>query len=205
MNKVVFIGAGGYAESVYDSLEKEKYNLIGFIDDYKKGFHIGKPILGSEIEEIENFRSYLYFISIGDVKARFRWFEKLSELGLETINVIDKTAIISNQVEIGEGNFIGKMAVINVGTTLGNNNMINSMALVEHHCTIKNHTRIATSTVLNGDVVVEDGVYIGSNSCCVGQQKLGSFSVVGAGAVVIGDVDPYTTVVGVPGRILERR
>ena len=33
--KLILIGAGGYAKSVIDSLDKNEYELIGFIDDIK--------------------------------------------------------------------------------------------------------------------------------------------------------------------------
>lgn len=205
MKKVIFVGAGEYAESVYDSMAKEEYDLIGFVDEYKKGYHMGKPILAATIEEVFNFRDYAYFISIGDTEPRKRQFEVVKRLGLETINIIDKTALISDSVKIGTGNFIGKMAVINIGTVIGDNNMVNSKSLIEHHCTIMNHTRIATATVMNGDVVVEDGAYLGSMACCIGQQRLGEFSVIGAGAVVLGDIEPHCTAVGVPAKVIKRR
>ena len=178
MKKVIFVGAGEYAESVYDSMAKEEYDLIGFVDEYKKGYHMGKPILAATIEEVSNFRDYAYF---------------------------DKTALISDSVKIGTGNFIGKMAVINIGTVIGDNNMVNSKSLIEHHCTIMNHTRIATATVMNGDVVVEDGAYLGSMACCIGQQRLGEFSIIGAGAVVLGNIEPHCTAVGVPAKVIKRR
>lgn len=200
MKKVIFVGAGEYAESVYDSMAKEEYDLIGFVDEYKKGYHMGKPILAATIEEVFNFRDYAYFISIGDTEPRKRQFEAVKKLGLETINIIDKTALISDSVKIGTGNFIGKMAVINIGTVIGDNNMVNSKSLIEHHCTIMNHTRIATATVMNGDVVVEDGAYLGSMACCIGQQRLGEFSIIGAGAVVLGNIEPHCTAVGVPAK-----
>lgn len=205
MKKVIFVGAGEYAESVYDSMQKEQFDLVGFVDDIRTGTHIGKPILAAKIEEVPNFREYAYFISIGDTKPRKRLFEEVKSLGLETINIVDRTAMISDSVEIGTGNFIGKMAVVNIGTVIGDNNMINSKSLIEHHCTIKNHTRIATATVMNGDVVVEDGAYLGSMACCIGQQRLGEFSVIGAGAVVLGDIEPHCTAVGVPAKIIKRR
>lgn len=47
MKRVIFVGAGEYAESVYDSMAKEEYDLIGFVDEYKKGYHMGKPILAA--------------------------------------------------------------------------------------------------------------------------------------------------------------
>lgn len=205
MKKVIFVGAGEYAESVYDSMSKKKYDLIGFVDDIKTGSHMGRPIIASRIEQVPNFREYAYFISIGDTEPRKRLFEEVKRLGLETINIIDKTAMIASSVSIGTGNFIGKMAIVNIGTVIGDNNMVNSKALIEHHCTIKNHTRIATSTVMNGDVVVEDGAYLGSMACCIGQQRLGEFSVIGAGAVVLGDIEPHCTAVGVPAKVIKRR
>lgn len=205
MKKVIFVGAGEYAESVYDSMPKEQYDLIGFVDDEKRGYHIGKPILASRIEQVPNFKEYAYFISIGDTVPRKRLFEEVKRLSLETINIVDRTAIISDSVEIGTGNFIGKMTIINIGTVIGDNNMINSKSLIEHHCKIMNHTRIATATAMNGDVVVEDGAYLGSMACCIGQQRLGAFSIVGAGAVVLGDIEPYCTAVGVPAKVIKRR
>lgn len=205
MKKIIFIGAGEYAESVYDSLQKSTHHLVGFIDKNKKGYHIGKPILADEIEKVPNFMDYAYFVSIGDVNARKKQFDEIKRLKLETINIIDITAQISDNVKIGTGNFIGKQTVINIGTEIGDNNMINSRALIEHHCIIKDHTRIATATVLNGDVVVEDGAYIGSMVCCIGQQNIGEFSIVGAGAVVLGDIVPNCTAVGVPAKIIKTR
>lgn len=204
MRKVIFVGAGEYAESVYDSMSK-KYDLVGFVDSTKTGSHMGRPILASRIEEVPNFRDYAYFISIGDSEPRKKFFEEVKALGLETFNIIDKTAMIADSVAIGTGNFIGKMAIVNIGTSIGDNNMINSKALIEHHCTIMNHARIATATALNGDVVVEDGAYIGSMACCIGQQRLGEFCVIGAGAVVLGDIEPYCTAVGVPAKVIKRR
>lgn len=34
--KLILIGAGGYAKSVIDSLNLDKYEIVGFIDDIKK-------------------------------------------------------------------------------------------------------------------------------------------------------------------------
>lgn len=205
MKKVIFVGAGEYAESVYDSMSKEEYDLVGFVDESKTGSHMGRPILASRVGQVPYFREYAYFISIGDTEPRKRLFEEVKRLGLETINVIDKSAMVASSVSIGTGNFIGKMAVINIGTVIGDDNMINSKALIEHHCTIKNHTRIATATTMNGDVIVEDGAYLGSMACCIGQQRLGEFSIIGAGAVALGDIEPYCTAVGVPAKVIKRR
>nr|WP_250880806.1 hypothetical protein [Escherichia coli] len=48
-----------------DSLNHKHYELIGFIDKYKSGYHQSYPILGNDIADIENKDNYYYFIGIG--------------------------------------------------------------------------------------------------------------------------------------------
>ncbi|HDZ6839067.1 TPA: shikimate dehydrogenase, partial [Mannheimia haemolytica] len=47
--KLILIGAGGYAKSVLDSLDHEQYEFCGFIDNFKPegSVHLGYPILAS--------------------------------------------------------------------------------------------------------------------------------------------------------------
>ncbi len=205
MKKIIMIGAGGHAESVADSFDINQYELIGFIDSNKSGSHLGLPILGHNIIDIDNFRSYAYFVSIGDVYCRKLWYKCLQDMDLQLINIIDKTAQISKSAKIGIGNFFGKFSVINAGAVIGDNNVINTKAIIEHECRIGNHTHISTNATINGDVKVEDSVFFGSSAVCNGQLTIGHHSIVGSGSVVIHDVEPWTTVVGVPAKVIKRR
>ena len=49
---------------------------------------------------------------------------------------------------------------------------------------------------------IGDGVVVGVGASVLGNIRVGEYAKVGAGAVVIEDVPPYATVVGVPGRII---
>lgn len=53
--KVVFIGAGGYAKSVLDSLDLSRYEFCGFIDNFKPEgtSHLGYPILAKTIDDFQ--------------------------------------------------------------------------------------------------------------------------------------------------------
>ena len=205
MKKIIFIGAGGYAKSAMDALSLYNHYIEGFIDDFKKGEHLGYEILGNCIEDIFEPQKYEYFIAIGDNKKRKRWHDILKNKGLELINIIDRTAIVSNNVEIGTGCFVGKMAIVNSDVVIGDNCVINTKALVEHGCRIGSHVNISTNSVLNGDVRVKDGAFIGSCSVVNGQLFVGERAMVGSGAVVIRDVEDDLTVVGVPARRIEER
>lgn len=204
MQDIILIGAGGHAMSVVESVDHSRQRICGFVDTEKTGSWLGIPILGREIREILNYKQYHYLVAIGDVFQRRKYYHTIQDLGLRVANIIDPTAIISPTVVIGAGNYVGKLAIINSGVTIGNNNLINTKALLEHNCRIENHTNISTNTTLNGDVVLEDGVFFGSCAVSNGQVRFGEFSVVGSGSVVIGDVEPYTTVVGAPARVIKK-
>ena len=193
--KLILIGAGGYAKSVIDSLDKNEYELIGFIDDIKSGEHLGYKILGRSLDEI-NCQECSYFISIGDNQKRKRLVEK----SLKIINVIDKNAIISKNIRIGIGVFIGKLAIVNSDVTIGDNVIINTKALMEHGTSVGNDSNISTNTTINGDSKIGSECFIGSSSVVNGQLKIGDRAIVGSGAVVIRDVKENTTVVGIPAR-----
>ena len=63
MEKLILIGAGGYAKSVIDSIDYFNYELVGFIDQYSDSpNHLGYPILGKEIECLDDPFSFSYFI-----------------------------------------------------------------------------------------------------------------------------------------------
>lgn len=47
-------------------------------------------------------------------------------------------------------------------------------------------------------------VIVGSNACILGNITIGDHVRIGSGSVVVNDVPPHATVVGVPGRIIEQ-
>lgn len=203
--KVILIGAGGYAKSVLDSLNRDRYKFCGFIDNFQLigEEHLGYPILSNSVIGLKDKEQYSYFISIGNNSNRLRHYLDLKRLNCRIINVIDKTAIISTGAKIGIGVFVGKLAIINNGTVIGNNVIVNTKALIEHGCVVGDHCNISTNTTLNGDVFVENSSFIGSSSVINGQLRIGTGSIVGSGAVVIRNVNPYTVVAGVPAKLIK--
>lgn len=202
MKRLIIIGAGGYAKSVLDSVDHMNFSMVGYLDDIKPAgtMHQGYPVLGDSIEGIEHPEDYVYFVAIGNNRKRKQWFDVVKSHNLSLINVIDKSALVSMAATLGEGCFIGKLAILNHGSIVGDNCVINTKALVEHGCIIHNHVNISTNATLNGDVVCDDGSFVGSSSVINGQLTIGEWALVGAGAVVINDVQPRTTVAGVPAK-----
>lgn len=86
-------------------------------------------------------------------------------------------------VVIGETSVIGDNVVLYQGVTLGGT----SLQKKKRHPTLGNN------------------VVIGAGAKVIGAITIGDNSKVGSGSVVISSVPPHTTVVGVPGRIVEIR
>lgn len=204
MEKLIIIGAGGYAKSVLDSIDYYNYRVSGFVDEFSNNSeHLGYPILASSIEKLKDANQYFYFIAIGNNHHRKRWYDKLKERRLRLINVVDRSALVSQRATIGNGCFIGKMAIINSHSVVCDDCIVNSKALIEHGCYVSDHANISTNSVINGDVHVGTGSFLGSSAVTRGQLKIGSWVTVGAGAVVVGNVEDHKIVAGVPARVIK--
>lgn len=204
MDKLIIIGAGGFSKSIIDSLDKKKYELIGFLDTFKCGFHQNYRIIGNSLDLLENKEKYVYFIGIGDPITRKYFYDILKKYNLKLINIIDKTANISENVKLGYGIFVGKSVIVNADVILEDNVVLNTRALIEHGNYISAHSNISTNTVLNGDVHIGQCSFIGSCSVINGQIDIGSNVIIGSGSVVIKNIEDNLVVAGVPTKIIRR-
>ncbi|WP_188007786.1 acetyltransferase [Photobacterium damselae] len=200
--KLLVIGAGGFAKSIIDSINYTEFELIGFVDTYKQGYHQGYPIVANDISEIENPKDYVYFIGVGDPNSRYKFYLLLKEYGLPLINIVDSTALLSRNINLGDGIYIGKMCIVNSDTTLEDGVVINTRSLIEHGNQIGCCSNISTNVVLNGDVKVGECSFIGSCTVVNGQITIGSKATIGSGSVVIRNISDKVVVAGSPTRLI---
>ncbi|EFR44685.1 CatB-related O-acetyltransferase [Streptococcus pseudoporcinus] len=59
--------------------------------------------------------------------------------------------------------------------------------------------------VSNGDIIIEDDVWIGTNAIILSGVTIGKGAVIAAGSVVTKDVPPYTIYGGVPAKLIKKR
>ena len=92
--------------------------------------------------------------------------------------------------KIGYGFYIGHGVgvVINRGTTIGNNVNISQF--------------LSIGTNKHTPATIGDNVYIGPNVCIVEDVKIGSDTIIAAGAVVIRDIPQNSTAVGCPAKVV---
>jgi sugar O-acyltransferase (sialic acid O-acetyltransferase NeuD family) len=124
----------------------------------------------------------------------------LDSLGLDCPTIQSPTAIVNEEVILGNATVVMDAAVINSGTSIGDCCIINTHSTVEHDCQVGNNVHIAPSALLNGGVSVGDNALIGAGSTVVQGVHICKDCVIGAGAVVVRDIQEPGTYLGVPAR-----
>lgn len=211
--EMIVIGAGGHAEVVIDSIDKTVYKIAGILD--KDDTYIGQlvnhiPIIGSDADAEELYHKGITCAVIGighlgNYFLRNTIYNRLKHIGFEMVNVIHPTAIISPNVEFGEGNVILPRAVINSGAKLGNNNIINTGAIIEHDVILENNIHMATGSVVCGMSHIGENTFAGAGSTIIQGIKIGANVIIGAGSTVVCNVDQDTVTYGTPAKVVKRR
>jgi acetyltransferase-like isoleucine patch superfamily enzyme len=112
-----------------------------------------------------------------------------------------------DEVRLGEGAILSPFVTITSNITIGRHFQANLYSYVEHDSKIGDYVTFAPGVKCNGNIVIEDHVYIGAGAV-IKQGKpgrplvIGSRAIVGMGAVVTKDVPPGVTVVGNPAKPL---
>lgn len=206
MGKIIYIiGAGTYGEAMCELAEILGYKIKGFYDEdqSKQGLTImDYPVLGrfSDLND-EEISGNSYIVAIGDNFIRLKIMMKINSAGGCTPTLIHPTATISPTAEIGEGVYIQANTSIWTKVKIGDFCIISPNVVVAHHSTIGKACLVSTLTGIGASINIEDKVFIGMGCTIVtGMYTVGENSIIGAGAVVLKDVDKNSVYVGVPAK-----
>jgi len=206
MKDVVIIGAGGFGREVAWLIEdinkiKPQWNIRGFVDenlDLKGKLIDGYKVLG-DIEWLKDQDLYAV-CAIGDPIVKKNIVNRLKGSRIKYPVLIHPNVIKSNSVEIGEGSIICAGNILTVNIKIGKHVIINLDCTIGHDAEIKDYSTILPSVNISGYVIVEQCVSIGTGSAIIQGIKIGSNTVIGAGAVVVKDLPANCTAVGIPAK-----
>lgn len=136
---------------------------------------------------------------------------------IDLLQEFDESVRVEPGCYVREQSFIGKRCVlmmgciVNIGVSIDEDTMIDMGAVIGSGACIGKRCHIGANAVIAGclepveevGVTIEDDVLIGANATVLSGITVGRGAIVGAGSVVTKDVLPYTTVVGVPARVIE--
>ena len=121
---------------------------------------------------------------------------------------IEKGAIFSSRIELGDNSGIGIDANISGKCIIGNNVMMGPQGIIYS----RNHRFDDTERPMNEQgfydekaVVIGDDVWVGGRVTILPGVCVGSHSIIGAGAVVTKNVPEYAIVGGNPAKVIKYR
>jgi sugar O-acyltransferase (sialic acid O-acetyltransferase NeuD family) len=204
---VVIVGAGGHGRVITDILIAGQRNghparPIGYVDDRVRSEYPerqAQPLLGT-LAQLPQIRHDAIVVAIGTNDVRARVMCALAAGGEQIITVRHPSAIVSEDVLIGDGSMVCAGAVVITGTRIGRGVILNTGSTVDHDSTIGDYAHIAPGARLGGEVSIGEQALIGIGAIVLPRISVGARAVVGGGAVVTRDVPAGVTVVGAPAR-----
>lgn len=210
--RLVILGAGGFAREVAWQLEPEvrgnELDLLGFAEE-PGGAHLGCKVGGYLCHELgwylKNFETFRGVIAIGSSKRREGVYQDLGRRRIALHTCVDPSVRLSSTVTVGPGTVICAGSTLTVDIEIGRCVQINPGCTLAHDTVIGDFVTIAPGAHISGNVIIERGCFIGTGASIVNGTPakpivIGEGTIIGAGACVVGDVNPFSTVAGVPAR-----
>lgn len=203
----IIVGCGGHGRVVLDILlNAGEFDVVGFVDSDPEmhGRRVdGVKVLGHP-DELSAFHSQSLancaIVAIGDNGVRRGMAVQLENVGYNLINAIHPSANLARNVTLGRNIVIAAGSLVCAHCQIGDSVILNTGCIVDHESLIGTATHICPGARLAGRVTVEAGAFIGIGATIIQSTRIGYESLVAAGAVVIHDVPPMTTVAGVPAK-----
>jgi sugar O-acyltransferase (sialic acid O-acetyltransferase NeuD family) len=189
------LGTGGHAKVVIESAILSGFEINSlYDDDIRKvnSYFVNVPIKGPIDDKIIGNS----VVAIGQNNIREQIIQRFPKG--KWISVIHPSAIISEDVIIGEGTVVMAGVIIQPGSRIGNHCIINTGSCIDHDCIIEDYVHVAPNSSIAGGVYIGKGAFIGIGSCIIPQIVIGKWSIIGAGSVVISNQPDYCTSVGMP-------
>ncbi|QPJ64079.1 MAG: acetyltransferase [Candidatus Nitrohelix vancouverensis] len=204
---VIILGAGGHARVLADALKVMGLSIKGVTDAVPVKGLPGVPLLGDDsiLDSISPDDIVLVngLGSIARPALRRRLFEKFKARGFTFQDVVHPSAMIAEDVRLGEGVQVMAGAVIQTGSVISDNAIINTGALVDHDCEIGAHTHLAPGVTLSGRVTIGEESHVGVAASVIQSIRIGSRALIGAGSVVVRNVPESALVYGNPAKEID--
>ena len=209
MNDLIIIGARGFGREVAWAVERinkvnPTWNLLGFIDDSEdiQGTVInGYTVLGKTFD-VKRYSNAYFVCAVGSSKIREQIINRVIEINpdIKFGTVIDPSVEMSSLVNVGEGTIICAHSILTVNIDIGSHVIINLDCTVGHDAVLHDFVTLYPSVNVSGITDIGHAVELGTGMQIIQGKKVGDYSIVGAGAVVVKDIPAKCTAVGSPAK-----
>jgi len=210
MSQIGIYGLGGFAREVFN-YNKIKLNNICFVTDLKdENFQKWKNNKNICFwEDFKKDEKNKIILAISDPKIRKLLYQNIKNNSkISFLESISDKSLIFEDVKIGECAIICPFTTFTTNIKIGIGFQANIYSYIGHDCMIGYFVTFAPAVKCNGNVTVEDNVYIGTGAI-IKQGKLNNPLVIGknskisAGAYVNKNVPPDHIAYGNPCKFIK--
>lgn len=210
MKDIVILGSNGFAKEILWLLEsinyqQKRWNILGFINTKREDESIlGYSIIGIDEWLLQYSHPINAVCGFGSPSLRRKVVDKYKNSHVIFPTIIANCANVSKYASLGRGCIICSHSLIAPHVVLNDFVTLNLSSTIGHDSTLGHFVTVNPGANISGNVQIGSGCEIGTAACIIQGKQLGPNTIVGAGSVIIRDIPGYCTVVGNPGRILER-
>lgn len=213
MKEFCIVGAGGFGreflfQTMNDTSFVSEYSFSGFVDDDNSILNVvsEEGILGNITNLCHMEREMACFLCIGNPHVRRKLYEKISKnRNIYFPSYINEKTIISKTTKVGQGSILCYGTIPTVNITVGNFVIINLSCTVGHDVIIEDFSTLYPSVNVSGNVRIGGLTEIGTGTQIIQGKNVGTNSIVGAGSVIVKDIDDNVVAVGAPARVIKKR
>lgn len=207
---ILIIGASGFGREVAWLIEElEEWNIIGFIDDnssIQNKIVNNYPVIGV-IQNLLSFEKEMnVVIAIGNPSIRKKIYEIISSNpNIKFPNIIARDVRMSDTNNLGIGNIICTHTILTTNISIGNFNHINLSCTLGHDVVLEDYITVYPGVNISGNVTIKSLSEIGTGSKIIQGKTISDNIIIGAGGVVVKNLDNSGTYIGVPVKLIEKK
>ena len=202
---IVIISAGKFAREVYSFVKHgiaagQNWRIKGFLDSRSRrleGFNYPVPIL-STVEAYTPGENDRFLCAIGTPPERRQYTEMILRKGGRFATLIHPTAVLGENVTLGQGVIISPHAVLTADIVLGDSVFVGPLSCCSHDNRFGDWCHITGHCSFGGNVTVEEGCFFGIRSVVVPGVHIGKDAFIGVGSVVLRRIRAGAKVFGNP-------
>jgi len=189
--KKALVGYGGHAREV---MVQMGVKLTCFVDDEYVDKNT-QPLSSFDPDE------HVVMVAVANCKDRYDIIQRLPKK-TKYFTFIHPTAIIMDDVEIGDGSFIGAYSILTTNIKLGSHTLLNRSNHIGHDCIIGDYFSAMPGSIVSGNVTIGDKVYLGTNSSIKEKLSVVDNVTIGLNTGIVKNIDNEGVYVGANTRIL---
>jgi sugar O-acyltransferase (sialic acid O-acetyltransferase NeuD family) len=207
MKNLIIIGARGFGREVYfTALQsvgyRKQFMIKGFLDN-KPDDQISEDIFPPVLGDVESYlpgNDDLFICALGKVKDKVKYSKIILDKGGRFATVVHKDVTKYSNTKIGAGCIVMKGVHLSLNVVVEDFSTIMVNSVIGHDAIIGAWSHTGPYVFVGGGSAIGTEAQLHVRSTILSGLKIGEKAVVGAGSVVIKNVESGTTVFGNPAK-----